>query len=69
MFFSTGECEVLFDDDVRAYEEFVAVGTTAELSVEEGAVHDIILVGDKMGFGREAEESVRRAGDFWGRNR
>ncbi|QSZ37073.1 hypothetical protein DSL72_009165 [Monilinia vaccinii-corymbosi] len=68
MFFSVGECEILFEDGVRAYEGFAAVGgNRVELWVEEGAVHDIILLGAMLGFAGEAALAVRRAADFWAR--
>lgn len=65
LYISTGECEVLLHDDVKLYEEMRAVkGNTVELSVEEHAVHDIILVGDKMGFEKEALQAAKRAGKW-----
>ncbi|ESZ89617.1 hypothetical protein SBOR_10001 [Sclerotinia borealis F-4128] len=69
LFFSTGECEVLFDDDVKAYNEFTAVGNSTELQIEKNAVHDIILIGHVIGFKEEAILAVKRAGEFWERNR
>ncbi|KAM3066539.1 hypothetical protein ACMFMG_002253 [Clarireedia jacksonii] len=70
LFISTGECEVLFAEDLKLYEEFKAVpGNNVELSIEQAAPHDIILVGKMVGFEKEAVLSVRRAGEFWERIR
>lgn len=69
LFFSTGECEILFDDDVKVHDEFKKVGNVTELQIEEGAVHDIILIGHILGFEKEATLAAKRAGEFWARNR
>ena len=66
LFWSVGECEALCHDVVKAYEAFSAVqGNKTELQIEKGAVHDIILVGDKTGFEAEAKASVKRAERFF----
>jgi len=65
IYISTGECEVLFDEDVRWAGEMRGVkGNRVELSVEEDAVHDVILTGKLVGFEREAERAARRAGQW-----
>ncbi|PSS23400.1 hypothetical protein M430DRAFT_97522 [Amorphotheca resinae ATCC 22711] len=65
LFFSTGECEALYPDDVKLYESFKAVpGNKVVLQVERKAVHDIILTGKVVGFEKEAAEAVRGAGVF-----
>lgn len=65
IYVSTGECEVLFHDDVKWADEMRAVkGNRLELSVEEKAVHDIIIVGGLAGFEKEAERAARRAGEW-----
>jgi len=44
LFFSTGECEVLFHDDVKVYEEFTRIeGNTTKLHLAANAVHDISM--------------------------
>jgi hypothetical protein len=44
MFFSTGECEALYHDNVKVYKEFSAVkGNKTELQVAAQAVHDISM--------------------------
>ncbi|TGO57971.1 hypothetical protein BCON_0060g00450 [Botryotinia convoluta] len=69
LFFSAGECEVLFDDVVRVHNQFTEAGNKTELQIEEGAVHDIILIGNLLGFKEEARLAAKRAGEFWERNR
>ncbi|KAH8750118.1 Alpha/Beta hydrolase protein [Hyaloscypha sp. PMI_1271] len=65
LFFHTGECEALYHDDAKAYEEFTSVkGNTTELQIAVQAVHDIILVGKIVGFEKEAAFAARQAGDF-----
>ena len=65
LFFSAGECEMLFSDVVETYEQFKGVqGNKATLEIQNGAVHDIILIGDKVGFAKEAALSAKRAGEF-----
>ena len=65
LFFSVGECEVLFHDDLKVYEEFRAVaGNKVELQIESQAVHDIIIIGHVLGFEKEAAFAAKRAGEF-----
>ncbi|CAD6443787.1 299fa181-8441-458c-93d7-08248e88d0bb [Sclerotinia trifoliorum] len=65
MFFTAGECEVLFDDIVRVYGEFTALGNKTQLQIDGNAVHDIMLIGDVVGFEEEAVAAVKKAGEFW----
>lgn len=65
VYVSTGECEVLFQQDVQFAQEMRGVkGNVVELSVEENAVHDIILVGAMAGFEVEAARAAKRAGQW-----
>lgn len=64
LFFSAGDSEVLFHDDVKCYEEFRDAGNKVEFQVEKNAVHDIILTGNIVGFQKEAQLAARRAGIF-----
>lgn len=44
LYFSTGECEALYHDNVKVYKEFSAVkGNKTELQVAAQAVHDISM--------------------------
>jgi len=70
LFISTGECELLFAENVKLYEELKAVpGNNVELQIGQAAPHDIIAVGEMLGFEKEAILGVRRAGEFWERSR
>ncbi|APA11351.1 hypothetical protein SS1G_11601 [Sclerotinia sclerotiorum 1980 UF-70] len=69
LFFSAGECEVLFDDIVRVYGEFTEVGNKTELQIDGNAVHDIMLTGHIVGFEEEAVLAVKKAAEFWERCR
>lgn len=63
IYVSTGECEVLFHDDVKLAEEFDSIkGNRVDLSVEEYCVHDTILTGKLVGFEKEAEKAAAKAG-------
>lgn len=65
LYFSVGECEVLYHDDLKTYEDFKAVpGNKVRLEIEKAAVHDIILIGQLVGFEKEAILAAKRAGDF-----
>lgn len=65
IYISTGECEVLFHDDVALYEEMRAIeGNDVHLQVEEHAVHDTILAGPLVGFEKEAQLAAKRAGEW-----
>jgi hypothetical protein len=44
LFFHTGECEALYHDAAKVYEEFTAVkGNRTELQIAAQAVHDISM--------------------------
>jgi acetyl esterase/lipase len=65
LYISTGECEVLYHDDVKLYEQFKAIkGNKVDLQVEEHAVHDTILAGPLLGFEKEADVASKRAGEW-----
>jgi acetyl esterase/lipase len=65
LYFSTGECEVLYHANVKTYDDFKAVtGNKVKLEIEKAAVHDIILVGHAVGFEKEAVLAAKRAGEF-----
>lgn len=65
LYFSTGECEILYHDNLKIYEEFKAVsGNKVKLEIEKDAVHDIILIGHAVGFEKAAALAAKRAGEF-----
>lgn len=65
IYISTGECEVLFHDDVELAEQMKAIpGNNITLQIEELCVHDTILVGAILGFEKEAARSAKRVGEY-----
>jgi acetyl esterase/lipase len=65
LFFITGESEVLYFDDIKAYKEFRAIpGNKVGLEIIENAVHDILLVGHLVKFEEAAGAAAKRAGEF-----
>lgn len=67
VFIHAGECEVLVDD-VRTFTSHLkeAAGWgNVHLEIARYCPHDIVLVGDKIGFEEEAAEAVREAGKFF----
>ncbi|KAF7194543.1 Esterase [Pseudocercospora fuligena] len=65
IYISTGECEVLYHDDVRLAEAMASIkGNDVTLQVEEHSVHDTILAGPLVGFEEEAIQAAKRAGDW-----
>jgi len=64
MFVHTGDHEVLSDDNRAFAEAFAKRGWPIHLCVSKGCPHDILLLGTRMGFHREAEEATRDARKF-----
>ncbi|KAI1810822.1 Alpha/Beta hydrolase protein [Poronia punctata] len=64
MFVHTGDHEVLSDDDKAFADTFAKRGWPVHLCVSKGCPHDILLLGPRMGFHREAEEATRDAREF-----
>lgn len=60
----TGGREMLYNDNMRFYELFKREGTHIEWSVFEECPHDIILVGDTLGWEKEAREAGDQANVF-----
>ena len=55
----------MYHEDMQFYEEMKRYKSNrVSLQVEENTVHDIILVGDKVGFEEEAKRAARRAGEW-----
>jgi acetyl esterase/lipase len=61
---TTGGAEVLYFDDVEWYEKAKEAGNDVTLHVEPNVPHDILLVGDPMGFAKEANNSAKKAGEW-----
>ena len=62
---STGESEVLLHDDNKLAEEMKGIrGNIVDFQIQANAIHDIILVGDKVGFEEEAELAAKKVDEF-----
>lgn len=59
---NTGAREVLFNEDCELVENMREVGNQIQLDVEEMAPHDICLIGNVIGFDKEAKGCAERAG-------
>lgn len=61
---NTGSSEVLYYDSTEWCEKMKAIGNNVTLDVEKYAPHDILLVGNILGFEKEAENSAKRAAEW-----
>ncbi|KAH9876513.1 hypothetical protein J1614_003644 [Plenodomus biglobosus] len=64
LFVNTGGNEVLYYDDVEWAEDMKKAGNNVTIDVEKTAPHDIIAVGNMIGFDTEAANSAKRAGEW-----
>jgi acetyl esterase/lipase len=64
LFVNTGSGEVLYFDDVEWAEKMLKAGNDVTLDVEKNVPHDILLVGNILGFDKEAQACAKRAGDW-----
>lgn len=65
LFFSAGESEALYSDIVKVYQALKNVpGNKVEFQTQANAVHDIILVGNIVGFEKEAAVAAKAANKF-----
>ncbi|KAH9879539.1 hypothetical protein IAQ61_001357 [Plenodomus lingam] len=64
LFVNTGGAEVLYYDDVEWAENMRKVGNNVKLDVEKTAPHDILLLGNLIGFGTEATNCAKRASEW-----
>ena len=66
MYINAGDREVLYHDIMEFARRYREQGWDIHLDVSPGCPHDSILLGDRMGFGREAEAAARMAREyFW----
>ena len=65
MFLHGGDREVLWDDIQVMEQRYGDIGWKVHLGVSEHCPHDIILLGSRLGFEKEAEEAAREAGKFF----
>jgi acetyl esterase/lipase len=63
---NTGSAEMLFFDDKEWAEKMKGAGNDVTLMIEENVPHDILLVGDLLGFASEATNSAKKAGEWIG---
>ncbi|KAF1911961.1 Alpha/Beta hydrolase protein [Ampelomyces quisqualis] len=61
---NTGGAENLFFDDKEWAENMEKAGNDVTLMIEKNVPHDILLVGDMMGFHKEATNSAKHAGEW-----
>ncbi|KAJ8113342.1 hypothetical protein OPT61_g4509 [Boeremia exigua] len=64
MFVNTGGREVLYFDDCEWAEKMREAGNDVTLDVEEKVPHDVLLIGNVIGFDKEATASAKRAGEW-----
>jgi acetyl esterase/lipase len=65
LFFGIGECEALQKDILQAAQDFKNVpGNNVEIHVQDKAVHDIILLGNIVGFEKENTLAMKAANKF-----
>lgn len=64
MYVNAGDREILCDDIKALAKNYREVGWNVHLGLSRGCPHDFLLLGDRMGFGREAEVAAREAREF-----
>ncbi|KAF3039059.1 hypothetical protein E8E11_000796 [Didymella keratinophila] len=64
IFVNTGSGEILFFDDCEWARNMSEVGNDVELDVEEHVPHDVLLLGNILGFHNEATACAKRAGKW-----
>jgi acetyl esterase/lipase len=61
---NTGGAELLFFDDKEWAEKMKAAGNVVTLMSEKNVPHDVLLIGDVMGFHKEATNCAKHAGEW-----
>jgi acetyl esterase/lipase len=61
---NTGGAEILYFDNKEWAEKMREAGNDVTLMVEKIVPHDVLLVGDILGFGKEATNSAKHAGEW-----
>lgn len=64
VFVHAGEREVLLHDLSEFSQRFRAYGWSLSYHVSKGCPHDILLLGSRIGFARQAQEAAKHARDF-----
>ncbi|KAG7285947.1 hypothetical protein NEMBOFW57_008243 [Staphylotrichum longicolle] len=65
MFVHGGDREVLWDDIQLVAQRYAEVGWNVHLDVSKHCPHDILLLGSRIGFEREAEAAAAEAREFF----
>ncbi|OAK96653.1 alpha/beta-hydrolase [Phaeosphaeriaceae sp. SRC1lsM3a] len=61
---NTGGAELLYFDDKEWAEKMKEAGNDVTLMVEKTVPHDVLLIGDALGFAREATNCAKGAGEW-----
>jgi acetyl esterase/lipase len=61
---NTGGAELLYFDDKEWADKMETAGNDVTFMVEKIVPHDVLLIGDVMGFNREATNSAKHAGEW-----
>lgn len=69
LFVNTGGGEVLYFDDCEWAKDMQELGNDVTLDVEENVPHDVLLIGNILGFDKEASACAKRAGEWLGKKR
>jgi acetyl esterase/lipase len=64
MWVNAGSGEILYFDVVDWAEKMKEAGNNVQLDIEEHVPHDILLLGNMLGFGQEAVNMAKRAGSW-----
>ncbi|KAF2788777.1 alpha/beta-hydrolase [Melanomma pulvis-pyrius CBS 109.77] len=64
LFVNSGSTEVLFFDDKEWAADMKAAGNNVTFDVEPNAPHDVLLLGNVLGFDKAAASQTKRAGEW-----
>ncbi|KAJ4371908.1 hypothetical protein N0V86_008462 [Didymella sp. IMI 355093] len=64
LFVNTGSGEILYFDDCEWAERMKEAGNDVELDVEKHVPHDVLLLGNILGFHEQASNCAKRAGKW-----
>jgi acetyl esterase/lipase len=64
---NASDAEVLYFDIKEWAENMRKAGNNVTLTVEKAVPHDILFIGDMVGFGKECDNCAKQAGE-WLRN-
>lgn len=64
LFVNTGSAEILYFDDCEWAEKMKEAGNDVTLDVEKHVPHDVLLLGNILGFDKEATACAKRAGEW-----